>query len=141
MLINRNKAILAVLLIVLFVTGTLTGCGTPALSPDFDEREVSETVQTVIDLVNDGDAQGLLDISTVQMRQALTEEALALIFEAIGECGEFEKLESVNIGGKTDKANGEEFAVAVVKAKYEIKSIIYTLSFTKQMKLAGLYYR
>ena len=32
-------------------------------------------------------------------------------------------------------------AVAVVLAKYEVKKFIFTISFTKQMKLAGLYYR
>ena len=47
----------------------------------------------------------------------------------------------MSIAGNTDKSSQEEFAVVVLKAKYEIRNFVYTLSFTKQMKLAGLYYK
>jgi len=55
--------------------------------------------------------------------------------------GTFEEVSNISVAGSTDKTSGEEFAVAVVKAKYEIRSFTYTISFTKEMKLAGLYYK
>jgi len=75
------------------------------------------------------------------MREALTDDVLTLIYEAISEGGQFEKVEDMSVAGTTDSSSGEEFAVVVAKAKYEIKTFTFTISFTKQMKLAGLYYR
>ena len=43
------------------------------------------------------------------------------------------------MASKTNKDNDEELAVVVAKTKYENKSFTFTISFTKQMKLAGLY--
>jgi len=50
-------------------------------------------------------------------------------------------IEDMSVAGTTDKTSGEEFAVVVARAHYEIKTFTFTISFTKQMKLAGLYYR
>jgi cystathionine beta-lyase family protein involved in aluminum resistance len=51
----------------------------------------------------------------------------------------YDAIEEKSIGGTTNKDSKEEFAVVVMQAKYELKNITYTLSFTKQMKLAGLF--
>ncbi|MGE5613130.1 MAG: DUF3887 domain-containing protein [Bacillota bacterium] len=119
----------------------LCGCAVQKLSSDFDEDEVRKAAENVIALVNAQDSEGFLKICTVQMKEALTEDVLAKVFEAISEGGKFEKIEDVKIAGYTDKSSKEEFAVVVAKAEYEIKTFTYTISFTKQMKLAGLYYR
>ena len=37
----------------------------------------------------------------------------------------------------TDKNSKEELAVVIARAKYEIKTFTFTITFTKQMKLAG----
>ena len=97
--------------------------------------------ENVIDLINNKDSDALLALCTVKMKEGLTDTVLAQIYEAMSEGGQFKNIEAVSIGGQTDKASNEEFAVAVVKAKYEIKTFTFTISFTKQMKLAGLYYR
>ena len=75
------------------------------------------------------------------MRDALTDDVMKQIYEAIGGGGTFEEVSNISVAGSTDRTSGEEFAVAVVKAKYEIRSFTYTISFTKEMKLAGLYYK
>ena len=41
----------------------------------------------------------------------------------------------------TDKNIKEELAVVIARAKYEIKTFTFTITFTKQMKLAGLYFK
>lgn len=118
----------------------LCGC-VPALSADFNEDEVKNATENVIELINSQDSEGLKAVCNVQMRQALTDDLLAQIYEAIGEGGQFNSIKDISVSGSKDKSSGEEFALVVVKAEYEIKTFIYTITFTKQMKLAGLYYR
>ena len=126
-------------LVICFVL--LSGCSSPKLSSDFDEDTVKKAAEDVISMINNKDSEGLREISTVQVKNAFTDELLGDVYEAIDEGGNFEQVQDMSIAGTKDKSSGEEFAVAVVKAKYEIKTFTYTISFTKQMKLAGLYYK
>jgi len=119
----------------------LAGCAGQELSGDFNKEEVRKATEHVITLINDQDSEGIRELSTVRMRDALTDDVLKQIYEAIGEGGQFETIEDMSMAGTTDSSSGEEFAVVVAKAKYEIKTFTFTISFTKQMKLAGLYYR
>lgn len=135
----RSLTCLALAILILFTL--LNGCGIKKLSSDFNEDEVKEAAENVINLINNKDAEGLKEICTVQMKKALTDDVLKEIFEAVSEGGEFKEIADMSVGGMTDKASEEEFAVVVAKAKYEIKTFTFTISFTKQMKLAGLYYR
>jgi hypothetical protein len=128
-------------LAVVLCFAVLTGCVGQELSGDFNEEDVRKAAEHVITLINNQDSEGLRELSTVQMRAALTDDVLDQIYEAIGEGGQFETIEDMSVAGTTDKTSGEEFAVVVARAKYEIKTFTYTISFTKQMKLAGLYYR
>jgi hypothetical protein len=119
----------------------LAGCVGQQLSGDFNEEEVRNAAENVITLINDQDSEGIRDLCTVRMREALTDDVLDQVYEAISEGGQFEKVEDMSVAGTTDASSGEEFAVVVARAKYEIKTFTFTISFTKQMKLAGLYYR
>lgn len=75
------------------------------------------------------------------MKEALTDDVMKQIYDAIGEGGTFVEIKEVSVAGAKDKASEEEFAVVVASAKYEIKTFVFTITFTKQMKLAGLYYK
>ena len=119
----------------------MVACSNPGLSEDFDETEVKKAAEDVISYINNKDSESILEISTVAVKNALTEEVLEEIYEAIGEGGDFEEIKDLSVGGQKDKQSEEEFAVVVAKAKYANKNFIYTISFTKQMKLAGLFYK
>ncbi|NLW00958.1 MAG: DUF3887 domain-containing protein [Clostridiales bacterium] len=119
----------------------LNGCGVRELSEDFDKDEIKKQVEVVIELINNRDSQGLLEMCNVQMKEALTEDVLGKVYEAIGEGGEYEEIKDVRIAGMTDKNSKEELAVVIARAKYEIKTFTFTITFTKQMKLAGLYFK
>ena len=119
----------------------LTGCMKSSLPDSFSEEEVKSSAEEVITILNKKDSEALLNMSTVQMKNALTDDVLEGIYEAIGEGGEFKNIEDMSVGGSKDKASEEEFAVTVTKAKYENKTFTYTISFTKQMKIAGLFYK
>jgi hypothetical protein len=137
---SKIKSICILVLSLIICFGVLAGCG-QKLSSDFDEAEVKSAAENVITLVNEKDSEGLREMSTVQMKEGLTDDLLNKVYEAIGEGGAFKNVENMGVAGMTNKENNEELAVVVAKAKYENKSFTYTISFTKDMKLAGLYYR
>lgn len=129
---------------ILFVAicfALLTGCMKSSLPDSFSEEEVKSSAEEVITILNNKDSEAFLELSTVQMRNALREDVLEEIYEAIGEGGKFEEIEEMSVGGQKDKASEEEYAVVVAKTKYENRYFVYTISFTKQMKLAGFYYK
>jgi predicted methyltransferase len=119
----------------------LTACSAPALSVDFNENEVKLLSQDVVSLLNAQDSKGLRAIFTEQMNTAITDDVFVQIYAAIEGGGKFEVIDNITVGGSTDKSTGEEFATAVVTAKYENQTFTYTITFNKQMQLAGLYYR
>lgn len=137
---SRLKS-LSGLVLVIFLCLTLLNACANKLSGDFDEDEVKKAAENVINLINNQDSEGLKEICNVQMKEALTDDVLKKVYEGIGEGGKFEKIESMSVAGYTDKSSKEELAVVVAKAKYEIKTFTFTITFTKQMKLAGLYYK
>lgn len=138
---RKSKIIISLILCMILVLTLMTACTSSKLSEDFDENEVEKAVEQVISYLNNKDSQAILEISTVQMKKALTDEALEEIFETVSEGGVFKQIEEISIGGSKDKNSEEEYAVSVTKAKYENKKFTYTITFTKQMKIAGLYYR
>jgi len=137
---SKLKITVCLVLAVMICSLLLSGCGNK-LSEDFDKEEIKKAVENVINTINEEDGEALKNMGVVQLKEALTDDVLKKIFEAINEGGEFQKIEDISIAGYTDKTSEEEFAVVVAKAKYEIKKFTFTITFTKQMKLAGLYYR
>lgn len=138
---SRLKILSCLMLAVLICFTLLSGCSGRKLSSDFNEDEVKNAAENVITLINNQNSDELKEICNVQMKEALTDDVLEKVFEAISEGGKFEKIEDMSVAGMTDKASEEEFAVVVARAKYDIKTFTFTITFTKQMKLAGLYYR
>lgn len=129
-------AILAILSVVL-----LTSCSGNQLSSDFNEEDVKKAAENVIVLINNEDSSGLRELFNTQLNTALTDDVLKQIYGTIREGGQFEKIEDMSVIGTTDKSTNQEYAVVVAKAKYKNKTFTYTISFDKQMKLAGLYYK
>ncbi|PKO05863.1 MAG: DUF3887 domain-containing protein [Chloroflexi bacterium HGW-Chloroflexi-3] len=113
----------------------------PPFSPDFNEEDVKLLSQDVVSLLNALDSEGLRTLFTDQMNTAITDDVFVQIYAAIEGGGKFETIDNITVVGSSDKSTGEEFATAVVTAKYDNKSFTYTITFNKQMQLAGLYYR
>ena len=139
--LSRIKSISLCALILVISAALFAGCGGKQLSSDFNEEEVKKAAENVISLINKQDSEGLREICTVQISTALTDVVTKQVYAAIGEGGQLVKVEEMCIAGRTVKSNGEEFAVVVAKATYELKTFTYTITFTKQMKVAGLYYK
>lgn len=135
------KALSILVCAVLMCSILLSGCAGQKLSSDFNEDDVKQAAENVITLINSGDTEAFKELCTVKMKEAMTDDVMKQIYDAIGEGGEFNEIEEMSVAGAKDKASEEEFAVVVARAKYEIKTFVFTISFTKQMKLAGLYYK
>lgn len=136
---KRSKLKILILFSICFIV--LIGCSNSKLAEDFNEEEVKKKAEEVITMINNKDSEAILEMSTVQMKKGLTEEVLEEVYEAIGEGGEFESIEDMSAAGQEDKESKEEYAVVVAKTAYANKNFVYTISFTKQMKLAGLFYK
>jgi hypothetical protein len=137
---NINVSIVFTLIAALCIV-FLAGCTSPKLSSAFDEAEVKQAAENVIDLLNRQDSAGLRELFTAQMDAAITDEVLSQIYAALAEGGAFESIADMSVAGSTDQSSGAEYAVVVAQAKYELRSFVYTISFDKQMQLAGLYYK
>jgi predicted lipid-binding transport protein (Tim44 family) len=138
----KFKKWIALLGAVVLCLAVFTACNTQEkLSTGFDEEKVKAAVGKVIQAVNEQDSDALRELSDDTMKSTLTDDSLAPVYQAIGEGGEFQEIKDINIAGATDKETKVEYAVAVARAQYEKKAFVYTISFTKDMKLAGLYYK
>lgn len=122
--------------------GILTGCaGSQKLSDKFDEAEVKAAAEEVIEIVNDGDADTLVDEKwNTTMKSAVDKDMLReQVLPIVEELGAFESFEREAVTGSKDRDTDQEFAVAVVKAKYEKRNAQFTISFDEDMKVGGFY--
>ncbi|HHY26580.1 MAG TPA: DUF3887 domain-containing protein [Desulfitobacterium dehalogenans] len=135
--IKRRVLVILASVLCLFL---LTACNKelPALSSNFDPVKVEEAAKNVITLVNAQDGQAMRDMGTEEIQQELTDEAMKPVYDAIQKAGAFKEVKDIKLAGNTD-SSGQEYAVFVAKAVYEKKSFIFTITFTPDMKLAGLF--
>lgn len=121
----------------------LTACGaSQKLSEDFDENEVKAAAESLIGYINEEDLEGLCSVPMSEpMKGAMTVEQIGAVLEQnIGNRGAFVEYKSnVAIGAKDP--DGADAAVAVVVAKYENRTVTYTISYDKEMNLIGFYFK
>lgn len=120
----------------------LAGCaGSQKLSDKFNEEEVKEAAREVIEILNDQDVDTLVDekwnstMKSMAGKEMMTEQILPIIEEL----GAFEEFDKEAVTGSKDKDTEQEFAVAVVKVKYEKRKAQFTISFDEDMKVGGFY--
>lgn len=110
------------------------------LGEDFSEEEITANVERVVDLLNRNDFEALKDISIPKMSGVLTQETIDKVRDSISDnWGSMQSLGKVYMQGI--KQRGKYFIVTQVDAIYENVSVVYTISFDKDMRLGGLYIR
>ncbi len=132
----------------IFITGIimaavmLAGCaGSQKLSDKFDEEEVKEAAREVIEILNDKDVDTLVDekwnsmMKSMAGKEMMTDQVLPIVEDL----GAFEEFDKEAVTGSKDKDTEQEFAVAVVKVKYEKRKAQFTISFDEDMKVGGFY--
>lgn len=104
----------------------------------FREDKVVEQAEYVIDLLDAENYDELIEISDLVLKNYIQEEYLETAKEEV--CDDWGKQVSI---GKTYTAEitqmGKKSAVIEVHVEYENTTVIYTLSFSKDMLLQGLF--
>jgi len=106
----------------------------------FERAEVEAAMKETIELLDAGDYNTLHENAVPIMKSTLNAETMENVKSQISDnWGELERYDSVYIVETVQR--NTHYAVCVVTVTYENVSVTYTLSFDKDMKLAGLYIR
>lgn len=104
----------------------------------FSEAAVEEKTAEVIALLNQDDFDGLKRMATEKMKNAIDAGTIRDVRAKINEdWGAFRSFGKIYMAEM--KKRGELLAVAQTAASYENTGVTYTISFDREMKLAGLY--
>lgn len=120
----------------------LTACGVQddKLAEGFDAEVVKATAQELVDYINEDDIEAFCAVPMgEEMRTATTVDGMKSVLDQyIGNRGAFEKYKSCVAVGAKDK-EGNDYAAAVVVAKYENQTVTYTITYDIEMNLIGFY--
>ena len=136
---KKSISVLAALVLCFVLLG---GCrGREKLADGYDPEELKKSAKEVIELVNEGDYLTLADTWwSAQMKTLMPADKLETdVGPIVEELGAFEAFDKEAVTGSTDKDTDQNFGVAIIKVKYENRNAQYTISFNKDMKVAGFY--
>ena len=133
------KSIVTAMLILALSLGLIGCAGTP-LPEGFDADEVGTAAEEIVGLATAGDFDSIVASLRDDLKSTITvdqlKEGWAPLYE---KAGAFESVSKMVLSGTTDKTTGEADAVAQVMVKHANATLIYTLSFDKDLALVGLY--
>lgn len=138
---RHHLAAWVALLVILSMVSSLAGCSGSKLASSFDEQTVKQTARTVIEKMNSGSYESISnDMVREDLKSALSAKVLSGAADQIlKDVGAFDSFANEVVVGAKDKNTGEDYATAVMVAKYANKKITYTISFDTKMKVVGFY--
>ncbi len=136
---KQIKAIVTAMLI-LVLSFSLIGCAGASLPKGFDADEVGTAAEEIVGLATAGDFDSIVASLRDDLKSTITVDQLKEGWApAYEKAGAFEKITKTSLSGTKDQTTGEEYAVAQVLVKCANASLVYTLSFDKDMMLVGLF--
>lgn len=133
-----KKLIKIVLLFGLLLT--FTACSSDKLSSSFDKDEVTDKAKAVVEVINTKNYAAIIALFRSDLQDQITADQLQQAFdEQLEAAGTFSDFKSIVIKSENDKSTNEEYAVVILEAVYENKTLIYTISFDTDLELVGLY--
>ena len=131
---------IAAAVLALLVGLTLFGCTAKPLPDGFDADQVTQKAAEIVQLSTDGNYDAVIAMLRDDLKSAVTADQLKEGWAPVYEkAGAFEEISKTYLTGTADKTTGEEYAVAQVLVKHAEASVLYTLSFDKNLALVGLY--
>ena len=133
---------------MLFLTGFIlllvlsTGCMNKStkLAEGFDAEELKKASEQVVDQVNKNDYDSFINDAGDEVAESISQEKFENEVVAYANSkGAFQSYGKRAVIGKKYEKTGEDCGVVVMAAEYENGTIQYTISFTKEMKLNGLW--
>ncbi|MBQ1343546.1 MAG: DUF3887 domain-containing protein [Firmicutes bacterium] len=131
----RRGALVLTLLLCLIM---LTACH--QLAPGFDEEAMYEKGCQVVELCNARDYEAVLAMFDQELLGDVTAAELAEQLDPVlDEYGKFEDFKTHAVAGSQDKNSGMELGILALRCAYENKKVIYTITFTENNELVGLF--
>jgi hypothetical protein len=131
----RHGALVLTLLLCLIM---LTACH--QLAPGFDEEAMYEKGCQVVELCNARDYEAVLAMFDQELLGDVTAAELAEQLDPVlDEYGKFEDFKTHAVAGSQDKNSGMELGILALRCAYENKKVIYTITFTENNELVGLF--
>lgn len=128
---------IALLIIILVL---LSSCA-QALDKSFSEEKLDETIYLVLDNLHLKDSQAIREMSIDLLAEGLTDATMETVYNLLEEAGPFKEIEKITRASMKDKDMDEIIAVCSIKVAYENRTYLYTMSFTQDYKLAGLFFK
>ncbi|MDO5717164.1 MAG: DUF3887 domain-containing protein [Tissierellia bacterium] len=107
--------------------------------PSEEKETYKSLAEDIIQKVQSYDFESLEDISTDELKKALTEETTNKIKEILAPKGAFQSFDKAKFTTRKDPHTQLEYILVQYKVKYEEDSVIYSLTFDKEKKLAGIF--
>lgn len=142
---KKRRIVIAVVAVAVLLLAVLIYWAVPktkdiADSRIFDREEVLSEAEYVIALLDEEDYETMEDGMTEQLAGLLAggelDKAKDMVSEEFGAFLKYTYEEAVEV-----TQQGQKFAVVQMSASYENVSVVYTLSFDEEMRLAGIYMR
>jgi hypothetical protein len=113
----------------------LTGCTEKEPLPDsFDAEAVQEEAEKAIELFNEGDYQGIIDMGDENMKSSSTVEQFEETCDPLKEeNGEFQEITDINLVG--NESGDVKYGGAIVEVAYEEGDITFSIAFNEDMEL------
>lgn len=116
------------------------GCGAKPLPEGFDKDKVTARAEEIVGYANDGDYDAIIACLRSDLAGAITADQLKEGWAATyDKVGTFDSIQSEQLTSAKDSSTEEEYAVALVACKHASGTVLYTLSFDKDLNLVGLY--
>ena len=132
----RKRGYLIALLAMLLLL-VLSGCKGNKLPDGMDEDEVARAGLSVMSQLTKGKYEAVYDALREDVREQTSADAIRTMMETAAEGrGSFKKVKDSMVTGVTDA--DEPHGIAVIRAKYDKKSVIFRIAFDTEMNLIGL---
>lgn len=134
------KKILCLGLVLGCVAGIFMGCAGKDLPGDLEKDTIIEECHKIIEMVNDRDFQGVVDLFRDDLKEQLTADALGqALNQPLDQLGDFVKYKTESVAAAKEDNTDKDMAAAVIGVEYSEGSVSYVISFDTDMKVIGLY--
>ncbi len=125
---------LIIITLVAVVTLTFSACS----AFEYDKEDAVKRAKEIVEVTNTRDYQAVVDMLPESMQKDVTAASLKTSWDPmLTESGAFVEYISAPTTGITQ--NGVNYIVVIVTCKYENSNRTFTLSFTTDMDIAGLF--
>ena len=131
---KRGYLIASLAMLLLLV---LSGCKGNKLPDGMDEDKVARAGLSVMSQLTKGEYEAVYDALREDVRAQTSADDIESMMERATEGrGNFKKVKDSMVTGVTDTE--EVHGIAVIRAKYDKKSVIFRIAFDPEMNLIGL---